>query len=132
MSDSEFKTASFAEWRGIVKTAIDFIKGELERLRAEDLEQWEIVEQIRSTLEKHRDRCADVSFKKVERIEIDQLKTEIKTKAPVATVEALQSEVRRQDKAQIKQGVTLVFYGLIGGALFSILMALFNFIIKKV
>ena len=117
MTENDFKpneSAVFAEWRGTVKTALDFIKRSLNRLEAEDKEQWETIEQIRGMLEKHRDRC-------------DQLSKE---KAPLTEFSELKTEVANQGKTQIKQGMTMVFYGLIGGALFSLLLALFNHFVQ--
>ena len=131
MPNFDLNYASFTEWRGIVKTAIDFIKDALDRLRNEDLEQWETIEQIRQMLEKHRDRCDTFSSNKANCVDLDQLKIELKTKASAATVQRIEADIKAQDKIQTKQGVTLVFYGLIGGALFSGLMALFSFIIRK-
>jgi hypothetical protein len=124
--------ASFAEWRGTVTSALDFIKSSLSRLEQEDQEQWETIENIRGSMEKHRDRCDQVSRDKAAKSDLDTIREDVGKKASATDVADLKKEVGNQGKSQIKQGVTMTFYGLIGGALFTLLMALFNYILSSV
>lgn len=133
---------SFAEWRGTVKTALDFIKSSLKRLEAEDQEQWETIEQVRGMLEKARDRCDQLSQGRAMKADVDALRCELDKKASVKDFDEfkkvsvkdfdeLKTEVNAQGKIQIKQGVTLLFYGTIGGALFTILLNMATHFLKK-
>lgn len=117
--------AAFAEWRGTINAALDYIKEQVNRLRDEDLEQWEIIEQIRGTLEKNRDRCDQMAGGKTNSVDFDELKKDV-----AGNFRDLKKEVSTQGKTQVRQGVTMVFYGLIGGALFSFLTAMFNKLIQ--
>jgi len=122
---------SFAEWRGTVKTALDFIKSSLKRLEAEDQEQWETIEQVRGMLEKARDRCDQLSQGRATKADVDALRGELDKKASAKDFDELKTEVNAQSKVQIKQGVTLLFYGTIGGALFTILLNMATHFFKK-
>ncbi len=145
MSDLDFDgepSASFAEWRGAVKTAFNFIGRDLKRLNGVNTEQWATIEQIRGMLEKHRDRCDQISREKAAASEVERLRTELGLKASDGDLKTLEKEVNEkasdedlgtlekevisQGKSQVKHGVTNMFYGLIGGGLFSLLLALMS------
>lgn len=165
---NEYTLAMYAEWRGAVKTALDYIKGDLVQLHAVDESLWAIVEKVRAELGAFRDRCDVLSCAKVSKADADALRKEfdlllarldkladkvdecvkeqfekydkLDTKvdkndkdqcgALEAKVTPLAAALHLQDKAQVKQQVTMAFFGMIGGALFWFLGVLINYFLN--
>jgi hypothetical protein len=82
-------------------------------------------------LEKARDRCDQLSQGRAIKADVDALRGELDKKANIKDFDELKTEVNAQGKIQIKQGVTLLFYGTIGGALFTILLNMATHFFKK-
>ncbi len=146
----------FVEWRGTVSAALDYIREKLTHLHEEDLEQWKVIETIRSQQQACRDRCEKVSnaksskddlitvkndvevcraalVKKAESKDLksnyDELRSGLSDKAAAVDLKIVSEKVQGQSVTQAKQAATLMFYGLIGGGLFTLLMTLFKKII---
>lgn len=129
MPDFDFNgdtKASFAEWRGAVKSGFNFVRQDLQRLEAERQGLWSAIGQIRAAMEKARDRCDRINREKALASDVEQLRMALKRKASASDVKGLGAEVVSQGKIQSKQGVTVMFYGVLGGVLFSVVMALFT------
>ena len=119
-------------------------KEDLDRVHHQDQEQWETIEKIRTQLSICRDRCEKLSQSKCSLDDLVRAQKEVETaktvaeaakadlekKADAAAITTLTEKVGNQKVIQAKQGVVVAFYGLIGGALFSLLLALFGHLIK--
>lgn len=104
-----------AEWRGTVKETLKHFAANVEQLRKIDAEQWEAIAEMRRENRECRERCDKVAFLKADKTALKDLAGEI---------DDINDNVGAQEKLQIKQQVTLAFYGIIGGGLFSFLIFL--------
>jgi predicted RNase H-like nuclease (RuvC/YqgF family) len=137
--DKEQVSTIFAEWRGAVKTALDFVNKDISRLEDVVKEQWDSISKLRAVMDKCRDRCELICKEKVllkdfEKIsnDIENIKTQLGLKSSSADFEKLKDKVGTHDINQSKQSVTLMFYGVIGGALFTGVIFLLNMIFKNI
>lgn len=112
-----FKEVSrFSEWRGAVKETLKHLADAMDRREKQEDNIFTLIKDVQNDQKTCRERCDSVACTKAGKDDVDNLKKS-------------QSD---QEKLQIKQQVTLGFYGVIGGAVFTMLMAIFNFILKFV
>lgn len=137
--DKEQTSTVSAEWRGAVKAALEFIKNDIKRLEDAVKDQWDSISKLRAIVDKCRDRCELICKEKVilkdfEKIatEIENLKTQLGMKSSSEDLKELEKKVGTHDVHQAKQSVTLMFYGAIGGGLFTIAIFLLNMIFKNI
>lgn len=125
MNDKKFsdtvlqEVTNFAEWRGTVKEAIKHLAAAIERFEKATEALWAAIDELRNHNRECRERCDKVSCQKAEKADLKDIKNEIKQ-----DMKEIQNDVSDQGKSQIRQQVTLMFYGVIGGALFSLLLML--------
>ncbi len=117
LAEMMFKEVSrFSEWRGAVKETLKHLADAMDRREKQEDNIFTLIKDVQNDQKTCRERCDSVACTKAGKDDVDNLKKS-------------QSD---QEKLQIKQQVTLGFYGLIGGAVFTMLMAIFNFILKFV
>jgi predicted nuclease with TOPRIM domain len=140
------QVASFAEWRGTVKAALDYIHHQLDQLREEDTEQWTTLEAVRSQMVKCRDRCDRVSMNKCTKEDLIQaragceeareavetVRATVATKAEKADLKTVYDKVEGQGQVQVKHAVTMAFFGVIGGGLFTAVIWLLGLLVKGI
>lgn len=105
----------FAEWRGTVKETLKHFAQAIDQLRKTADDQWEAIAEMRRENRECRERCDKVACLKADKTALKDLAGE---------VDGINDNVGAQEKLQIKQQVTLAFYGIIGGGLFSLLIFL--------
>ncbi|MBI9086800.1 MAG: hypothetical protein JEZ11_24600 [Desulfobacterales bacterium] len=120
------EVSRFAEWRGTVKETLKHLAEAVDRFQREIYDLWDNLSTLRASLNECRERCNTVCIQKSEKTDVNEFKKEMK-----ADFKELGKEVQKQGKLQIHQQATLAFYGIIGGALFSVLMMIGGWISKS-
>lgn len=112
----------FSEWRGAVKEALKHLADSLARCEKEADALWDAVKGVQHDQKICRERCSNVSCTKADKADLKECEDD---------VENLKTQQSNQEKLQIKQQATLAFYGVIGGGLFTLALALFNHFLRS-
>jgi len=111
----------FSEWRGAVKETLKHLASAIEQKEKHFDSVWEAIDTLREKQGACRERCDKVSHHKAEKTDLIDFKTDIKE---------VGSKVSKAEKAQIRLKVTMAFYGVIGGGLFTLLLFIGQLVLK--
>lgn len=112
----------FSEWRGTVKEALKHLADDMDRREKREDDIFAVIKDVQDDQKACRNRCDKVACHKAEKEDLKGCEDKVK---------GLEKGQIDQGKLQVKQQVTLAFYGLIGGAFFSLLMTVGNALLGK-
>jgi len=113
----------FSEWRGTVKEALKHLADGMDRREKREDDIFTVIKGVQDDQKACRNRCDKVACLKADKEDLKNCEDKMGT---------LEKDQNDQEKLQVKQQVTLAFYGLIGGALFTLLMAIGSALLGKI